>query len=250
MPDEVLTEVRGHVMVVTINRPTAKNAIDSAVADGLVGALAELDNNGNLFVGVIAGAGGVFSSGMDLKAFSAAGVPRGLDTVFRQGSRKPLVAAIEGFALAGGLEIALICDLIVAARGAKLGIPETRVGLFAAGGGVFRLARRLPYGVAMEMALTAAPITAEEAYQHGLVNAVTERGHALSAAIKLAERIAGNAPLAVAASKELIRESLGCNESEAWDLQAPHMRTVFRSGDAKEGPRAFAEKRDPRWAGT
>lgn len=249
MQDEVITEVRDHVLVITINRPAAKNAIDSAVAEGLVDALVQLDAKEDLFVGVVTGAGGAFSSGMDLKAFSGSGVPRALDTLFREGSKKPLIAAVEGFALAGGLEVALVCDLIVAARGAKLGIPETRVGLFAAGGGLFRLASRLPYGLAMEMAVTASPITAEVAHEHGLVSRITEPGEALSTALDLAERIARNAPLAVAASKELIRESAGRTETEAWDLQTPHMRTVFRSADAKEGPRAFAEKRAPRWSG-
>jgi enoyl-CoA hydratase/carnithine racemase len=174
--DEVVTEIRGHVLVITLNRPGAKNAIDGALADGLAEALARLDGKDDLFVGVITGAGGCFSSGMDLKAFAIGGLPSALGDVLENGSKKPLIAAVEGFALAGGLEVALVCDLIVASSGAKLGIPEARVGLFAAGGGLFRLARRLSYGVAMEMAVTASPITAEQAHQHGLVSQVTEPG--------------------------------------------------------------------------
>lgn len=250
MHDEILTQIRDRVLIITINRPAAKNAIDGAVAEGLVAALTKLDTNDDLFVGVLCGAGGAFSSGMDLKAFSGSGIPAGLDDVFRHGSKKPLIAAVEGFALAGGLELALTCDLIVAAHGAKFGIPETRVGLFAAGGGLFRLGRRLPYGVAMQMALTAAPITAEEAHHHGLVAQLAEPGATVDAAIKLAEAVARNAPLAVAASKELLRQTSGLTEEESWELQKPHMRTVFRSNDAKEGPRAFAEKRAPAWSGT
>lgn len=250
MPDEVLTEVRDHVLLITINRPAAKNAIDGPTAEGLVAAMAQLDSDDDLFVGVLCGAAGTFSSGMDLKAFSGSGVPAGLDQVFRHGSKKPLIAAVEGFALAGGLELALTCDLIVAARGAKFGIPEARVGLFAAGGGLFRLGRRLPYGVAMQMALTAAPITADEAHDHGLVAQLTDPGTTVEAAIELAEAVARNAPLAVAASKEILRQTSGLTEDESWELQKPYMRTVFRSNDAKEGPRAFAEKRAPAWSGS
>jgi enoyl-CoA hydratase len=197
------------------------------VAEGLVAALAQLDDSNDLFVGVIFGAGGAFSSGMDLEAFTGSGIPKGLDTVFLEGCRKPLIAAVEGFALAGGLGLALTCDLIVASRGAKMGIPEARVGLFAAGGGLFRLGRRLPYGVAMQMAITAAPITAEDAHHHGLISQLTEPGAALAAALELADSIARNAPLAVVASKDLIRQTGGLTEHDAWELQRPHMRTCF-----------------------
>jgi enoyl-CoA hydratase len=250
MNDEVLTEIRDRVLVITINRPAAKNAIDTAVSQGVASALAELNERDDLTVGVLTGAGGAFSSGMDLKAFSGSGIPQGLDVVFEQGSKKPLIAAVEGLALAGGLELALSCDLIVAARGAKFGVPEARVGLIAGGGGLFRLSRRLPYGVAMQMAITAAPITAEEAHHHGLVTELTEPGGALTAAIELAEKVARNAPLAVAASKQLVRATGGLTEEECWEIQKPHMRTVFKSNDAKEGPRAFAEKRAPAWSGS
>ena len=160
-----------------------------------------------------------------------------------------MIAAVEGFALAGGLEIALTCDLIVAAKGVKLGIPEVNKGLFAAGGGLFRLPNRIPYGIAMEMALTSDPISAERGHDLGLVARLTEPGQACSAALELAERIAQNAPLAVAASKQIIRASRGATEEEGWKLQAPFSAKVFTSEDAKEGPRAFAEKREPKWSG-
>ena len=152
---------------------------------------------------------------------------------------------MEGFALAGGLEIALTCDLIVAAKGVKLGIPEVNKGLFAAGGGLFRLPERVPYGVAMEMALTSDPILAEQAHELGLVARLAEPGKAAEVALALAERIAQNAPLAVAASKQIVRQTRGLIEEDAWTLQSPHAAKVFTSQDAKEGPRAFAEKRPP-----
>ena len=186
---------------------------------------------------------------MDLKAFATEGPPRALTPFLRLGAAKPLVAAIEGFAVAGGLELALTCDLLVAAAGAKLGIPEAAVGLFAAGGGLLRLPQRLPYGVAMEMALTAEPITAEQALSYGLVARVAEPGEAVDVALELAERIARNAPLAVATSKRLIRAAAGLTDYDFWAAQAPLIPGVFESDDAREGPMAFAEKRSPQWSG-
>jgi enoyl-CoA hydratase len=250
MADEVLTEVRGRVLLVTLNRPDQMNAINTDLAQGLVAAMEQLDSDDGLSIGVLTGSGRGFCSGMDLKAFAAGGPPRGFDTFLENGSNKPLIAAIEGFALAGGLEVALTCDLLVAASGAKLGIPEAGVGLFAAGGALLRLPRRLPYGVAMEMALTADPMTAEQAHEYGLVTRVADKGEAVNVALQLAERIARNAPLALAASKQLIRESAGVTEADFWTMQGPLMRSVFTSNDAKEGPRAFAEKRAPSWTGT
>jgi enoyl-CoA hydratase len=247
--EPVLTEKRAGVLIITLNRPDALNAIDTGLARGLLGAVDLLDDDPGAAAGVITGSGRGFCSGMDLKAFVASGPPVGFDAFLRHGSRKPLIAAIEGFALAGGLEIALTCDLVVAARGAKLGIPETRVGLFAAGGALFRLPRRVPYGVAMEMALTADPITAERALELGLVTRLTEPGGAVVAALDLAVRIGRNGPLAVAASKELIRDTSVLPDVDAWDAQAPLAARVFESADAIEGPRAFAEKRAPVWTG-
>ncbi|MDG2906249.1 MAG: crotonase/enoyl-CoA hydratase family protein [Acidimicrobiales bacterium] len=246
----MLTERRGRVLVITLNRPEAMNAINGALSEGLRSAVQELDSDSGLTAGVVTGAGKGFCSGMDLKAFSRGEDIGPMLEFVQNGAAKPLVGAIEGFALAGGLELALSCDLLVAARGAKLGIPEVGVGLFAAGAGLFRLPGRVGYGTAMEMAITGDPITAEEAADHGLVSRLTEPGEALSAALVLAERIARNAPLAVAASKQLIRATQGATEEELWKIQRPHMATVWKSGDAKEGPRAFAEKRPPEWTGT
>jgi enoyl-CoA hydratase len=250
MTAKVLTEVRGGVLVVEINRPEARNAIDTEVSDGLVEAMTRLDDDPALAVGVLAGRGRGFCSGMDLKAFAKGGLPKGLENFLWRGSRKPLVCAIEGFALAGGLELALTCDLLIAASNAKLGIPETKVGLFAAGGALLRLPRRVPYGVAMELALTGDTITGDEAHAYGMVTRVTEPGSALDAAITMAERIAANAPLGLVATKRLIRETQGRTEEEFVDFQRPFLREVFNSNDAKEGPRAFAEKRPPNWSGT
>jgi len=246
----VLTERRGRVMVITLNRPEAMNAINGALSEGLRSAVEDLDSDSGLTAGVLTGAGKGFCSGMDLKAFSRGEDIGPMLEFVQNGATKPLVGAIEGFALAGGLELALSCDLLVAARGAKLGIPEVGVGLFAAGAGLFRLPGRVGYGTAMEMAITGDPITAEEAADHGLVSRLTEPGGALGEALALAERIARNAPLAVAASKQLIRASQGATEEELWKIQRPHMATVWKSDDAKEGPRAFAEKRPPEWTGT
>ena len=223
----VLVDVNGGVMTITLNRPKAKNAVNLAVAKGVAAALDELDSNDDLRVAIITGAGGTFCSGMDLKAFAAGGMPEGFNTFLQQGSQKPLIAAVEGFALAGGLEIALTCDLIVAAKGVRLGIPEVNKGLFAAGGGLFRLPNRGPYGVALEMALTSDPILAEQAHELGLVARLAEVGQACAVALELAERIARNAPLAVAASKQIIRASRGATEEDAWKLQGPQLGKVF-----------------------
>jgi enoyl-CoA hydratase len=245
----VLTEQRDRVLLITLNRPEAMNSINSALGGALLEAIGRLDTDDGLSVGVITGSGRGFSSGMDLKAFLTEGMPTGFMEFLRDGSRKPLIAAIEGFALAGGLEVALTCDLLVAAKGAKLGIPEAKVGLFAAGGGLMRLPRRVPYGLAMELALTGEPILAEQAFDVGLVSRLAEAGEAVGAALGLAERIARNAPLSTSASKLLIREASGRTEAEFWSFQAEHVKAVFMSRDAQEGPRAFAEKREPNWTG-
>ena len=246
----VLTETLGRILLITLNRPEAMNAINTDLAQGLLAAVEELDSNDGLTAGVLTGNGRGFCSGMDLKAFAAGGPPKGFDQFLETGSKKPLIAAIEGFALAGGLEVALTCDLLVAAKDAKIGIREVKVGLFAAGGALLRLPRRLPYSVAMEMALTGQPITSDEAKSYGLVSRVTENGGTIDAALELAELIAENAPLAVAASKALIQAQQGITEEEFWELQKPHMKKVFTSNDAMEGPASFAEKRSPNWSGT
>ncbi len=249
-PPVVLTERRGRVLVITLNRPKAMNAINGALSHELWAAVGELNTDPGLTAGVLTGAGKGFCSGMDLKAFARGEDIGPMREYVSKGADKPLIGAIEGFALAGGLELALACDLLVAAEGAKLGIPEVGVGLFAAGAGLFRLPARVGYAKAMEMAVTGEPITAEEAADRGLVSRVTAPGGALDEAIALAERIARNAPLAVAASKALIRATQGATEEELWALQQPFLKTVWASQDAKEGPQAFAEKRAPEWTGT
>jgi len=252
MSDEpaVLTEKRDRVLLITLNRPDAMNAINGALSSGLVAAVEELDGDPGLTAGVLTGAGRGFCSGMDLKAFARGEDIGPMMTFVKHGARKPLIGAIEGFALAGGLELALSCDLLVAARGVKLGIPEAGVGLFAAGGGLLRLPSRVGYGKAMEMAITADPITAEEAFESGLVARLTDKGEAVGEAMQLAERVARNAPLAVAASKQLIRATQGVTEERFWELQAPLQQQIFASHDAEEGPKAFAEKRPPEWTGS
>ena len=249
MSDVVLTEPRGRVLLITLNRPDTMNAISNDLANGVLAAVEQLDGDDGLTAGVLTGAGRGFCAGMDLKAFAKEGLPIGFMPFIQNGCKKPLIAAVEGFALAGGLEVALGCDLIVAARGVKLGIPEVTVGLFAAGGGLLRLPSRLPYAVAMELALTGDPITAEQAHGYGLVSRLAEKGQAVEVALELAERIARNAPLAVSASKQLVRQTQGVTEAEFWELQKSFVPGVFRSEDAKEGPRAFAEKRPPVWTG-
>jgi enoyl-CoA hydratase len=255
MSDEqaVLVERRGGVLVITLNRPDARNAVNAAVAQGVADALERLDADGELRVGVLAGAGKGFCAGMDLKAFVAGERPhvegRGFAGIVQRSADKPLIAAVEGFAVAGGLEVALACDLIVAARGAKLGIPEVKRSLVAAGGALLRLPRRIPYHAAMEMALTGDPITAERACELGFVNRVAEPGAALDVALELAEAIARNAPLALAASKRIVVEAPEWSAAEMWERQREIAGPVFSSEDAREGATAFAEKREPVWKG-
>ena len=250
----VLTERRGGVLLITLNRPDARNSVNRALAEGIAAALDELDADTELQVGVLTGAGKGFSAGMDLKAFvageSAWVGDRGFAGIVQRASRKPLIAAIEGFAVAGGLEVALACDLIVAARGAKLGIPEVKRSLVAAGGALLRLPQRIPYGVAMELALTGDPISAERGYELGLVNRLADPGGAVDAAIELAGAIAKNAPLALAATKEVLEGQRDWDNSAFWDEQGKITGPVFTSNDAREGSIAFAEKREPVWTGT
>jgi enoyl-CoA hydratase len=249
LADEVLTEVRGRVLVITLNRPEARNAVDNALGEALTAAIERLDEDDTLSLAVLTGAGKGFSAGMDLKAFAREGAPASFMGFLRHGARKPLIAAVEGFALAGGLEIALTCDLIVAARDVKVGIPEAKRGLFAAGGAMLRLPRRVGLGKAMELALTGDPVDAEEALALGIVDAVAEPGGTLEAALDLADRIARNAPLSLAVSKRMLREMQGRTEEEFWEMQGPEAAKVFASADAREGAVAFAEKREPDWKG-
>ena len=251
--EAVLVEARDNVLVITINRPEARNAVNGAVAQGVAAALDRLDGETELSVGVLTGAGGTFSSGMDLKGFLKGETPviegRGLAGLTQAPPRKPLIAAVEGYALAGGFEMVLACDLVVASREAKFGIPEVKRGLVAGGGGLLRLPQRLPYHVAMELALTGDSISGEQAQVYGLVSRVVEPGKALDGALELAAALAANGPLALAASKEILRRSLDWTEDEGWKQQMDIMAPVFGSEDAREGAAAFAEKRAPRWQG-
>jgi enoyl-CoA hydratase len=255
MNDEpaVLSDRRERVLQITINRPDQRNAINAAVAAGIAGALDELDAEPELSVGVLTGAGKGFSAGMDLKAFVAGESPyvgdRGFAGITQRAAAKPLIAAVEGFAVAGGLEVALACDLIVASRGARLGIPEVKRSLVAAGGGLLRLPRVLPRTVAMELALTGDPIDAERGYELGLVNRLAEPGHALEVALELAEAIAVNGPLALAATKRILLESVDWPDAEFFARQREIAGPVMASEDAREGSVAFAEKRAPVWRG-
>jgi enoyl-CoA hydratase len=249
----VLTERRERVLLITINRPDQRNAVNAAVARGIADALDELDGNDELTLGVLTGAGKGFCAGMDLKAFVTGERPyaddRGFAGITQRAAVKPLIAAVEGFAVAGGLEVALSCDLIVAARGAKLGVPEVKRSLVAAGGALLRLPRVLPRNVAMELVLTGDPITAERGYELGLVNRLAEPGETVQAAFELADQIVPNAPLALAASKRVLTEAVDWPDSEFWHRQGEIVGPVMTSEDAREGATAFAEKRAPVWKG-
>jgi enoyl-CoA hydratase len=255
MTDEqaVLTERRERILLITINRPDQRNAVNAAVAAGIAGALDELDDSAELSVGVLTGAGKGFSAGMDLKVFVTGERPyagdRGFAGITQRSAQKPLIAAVEGFALAGGLEIALACDVIVAARGTRLGIPEVKRSLVAAAGALLRLPRALPRNVALELALTGDPIEAERGYELGLVNRLADPGGALEAALELAEAIAANGPLALAATKRIMTEAVDWPDSEFFVRQGEIVGPVMTSEDAREGATAFAEKRAPVWKG-
>ena len=252
MSDEVLIGVTDGVIEVTINRPEARNAMTKAAAEAIAAAMDRLDAEDDLRCAILAGAGGTFCSGMDLKGFLQGELPiageRGFGGLTAWTPRKPVIAAVDGFALAGGMELALACDLIVASRGAKFGIPEAKRGLVAGGGGVVQLPRLLPRPLAMELALTGDQITAERAYDLGLVNRVTD-GPAIDGARELARAIAANGPLAVGASKAIVRESWLWPDDEINARQNHHIASVFTSEDAREGALAFAEKRKPNWKG-
>jgi enoyl-CoA hydratase len=251
--EPVVAERRGDTLLITLNRPEVRNAVNAALAAGVAGALDELDSDESLSVGVLTGAGGFFCAGMDLGAFVKGESPwfgdRGFAGIAQRASRKPLIAAIEGFAVAGGMEIALACDLIVAAKGAKLGIPEATRSLVAAGGALLRLPRRMPYHVVMELALTGDTMPADRFHEFGVVNRLVEPGSAVDVALELAERLAKNGPLALAASKRILQEQYDWSSADMWEKQGAISGPVFASEDAKEGANAFKEKRDPVWQG-
>ncbi|TDS83263.1 crotonase/enoyl-CoA hydratase family protein [Comamonas sp. JUb58] len=250
---ELLVETRGPVLIMQLNRPQARNAATLEMAEAMASALDALDSQPELRVGIITGAGGSFCAGMDLKGFLQGKRPslpgRGFCGLTMRPPAKPLIAAVEGYALAGGFEVALACDLIVAARDAKFGLPEVKRGLAASAGGLLRLPKRLPYHVAMECILTGDMFGAERFAELGLVNRLTEPGGALDAALALAQSIAANGPLAVAASKQVASQSGEWPLAEMFDRQAEITAPVFSSQDAREGAAAFAEKRAPVWKG-
>ena len=253
MADELVRERRGHVEILTINRPEARNAMNRAAALALSDALDACESDEDVWVVVLTGAGDkAFSAGMDLKAFATGEFPiteKGFGGITKRVFPKPLIAAVNGSALAGGFEMMLSCDMVVAADHAKFGIPEAQRGLIAGAGGLIRLPKRVPIAIAYELALTADPIDAQRAYELGLVNKVVPGDQVLDAAIALAERIAKNAPLAVRASKHVIRLAAELNEDDAWPVNDEAFGTIGRSSDAIEGAVAFAEKRPANWQG-
>ncbi len=241
------------LLVVVLDRPKARNAIDAAMSVAIAAAMDLLDADDDLSVGILTGAGGTFCAGMDLKAFLRGEVPavegRGFGGLTQAPPAKPLIAAVEGYALAGGCELALACDLVVAGEGASFGLPEVQRGLIAGAGGLIRLPLRIPAQVAMEHALTGDPMTARDAHRHGLVNRLTATGGALDGARELAARISRNGPLAVRATKKVLTEAPTWPSDEVWDRQGAILAEVFSSEDAREGATAFAERREPRWTG-
>jgi len=253
MESEVLVEHENGIVIVTINRPQQRNAVNRAVSYGVCEAIDELDRRPDLRVGILTGAGGTFCSGMDLKAFLRGEVTRvegrGILGIAMTPPKKPLIAAVEGYALAGGFEAVLACDLVVAARDAQFGLPEAKRGLAAAAGGLLRLPRLLPPRIAMEIALTGDFIGAERLAQFGMINALTESGGALEAAKALARRIIANAPLSVAASKQVMVEQRDWPLDEMFARQQAVTGPVLASRDAREGAAAFAERRPPVWTG-
>jgi enoyl-CoA hydratase len=249
---EVLTEVQDGVLIVTMNRPEAKNAMNKAQAEGISAAMDRLEAENDLRCAILTGAGGTFCSGMDLKGFLRGERPsiegRGFGGLTEWTPSKPVIAAIDGYALAGGMELAMSCDLIVCNSGAKFGIPEAKRGLAAAAGGLIKLPRQIPPRIAMELALTGDFVDAKRAYELGFVNRIVD-GPALEGALELAKAVAANGPLALIASKAVIRQSHTWSDAEMWQKQAGIVMPVFSSEDAREGAAAFAEKRKPNWQG-
>lgn len=253
MAEKVIVSKDGPVVVITVNRPDKRNALDGETARALAAAVDEMDADDSISVGVLTGAGGTFCAGMDLAAFLAGDLPeipgRGLGGITVSPPTTPLIAAVEGYALAGGFELMLACDLVVAARDAQFGLPEASLGLVAGAGGLIRLPARVPRAIAMQLILTADRITAEVAERWGLVNRLTDTGGALDGAVELAQRIARNAPMALRESKRVVAESPGWPTDEVWSRQGEKMRQIMASADAREGAQAFAERRTPQWTG-
>lgn len=253
---ELLRERRGHIEILTINRPEARNAVNGAVSRGFSAAFDDLEADDDCWVVVVTGSGDkAFSAGMDLKAFMAGeagdimGSKGGFAGIAQRDFSKPLIAAVNGSALAGGCEIMLSCDLVVAVENATFGIPEVKRGLIAGAGGLFRLPKRIPPAIALELALTGDPIDAQRALALGLVNRVVPADRLMEEALALAGAIAANAPLAVRASKRVMKQAAELTDAQGWEISNAAVPEVFGSADAMEGPRAFAEKRAPNWTG-
>ena len=254
MAELVKVDIQDQVLVITLNRPEARNAVNYDTALQIAAALDELDSNPNVVVGILTGANNTFCAGMDLKAFAKDGQRpyvgrRGFAGICEQPPRKPLIAAIEGYALAGGLEIAMSCDMVIAGASAKFGLPETKRGIVPGSGGMLRLPARVPYVIAMELVLTGDMFSAEQAAEWGLINRVVPEGEALKGALELAARIKENGPLAVQTAKQIISQSKDWPQAHMFDLQRPRIDPIFVSADAKEGATAFAEKRKLVWQG-
>ncbi|MGX9523232.1 crotonase/enoyl-CoA hydratase family protein [Alcaligenes nematophilus] len=254
MSELVTLERIGKVLLITLNRPEARNAINLETAQALAQALDEFDADPSIAVGVLTGANNTFCAGMDLKAFAKTGQrpyvgDRGFAGICERPPAKPLIAAVEGYCLAGGFEIALSCDLIVAADSANFGLPEVKRGIVPGSGGMVRLPGRIPYHMAMEMVLTGGMYPAARMAELGLVSRLAEAGKATEQALALAEQIAANGPLAVQTAKSIISQSRDWRQSDLFDLQRPRIAGIFTSADAKEGATAFAEKREPVWQG-
>lgn len=253
---ELLRERRGHTEILTINRPEARNAINGAVSRAMSDALDELEKDDDCWVVILTGSGDkAFSAGMDLKAFTAGeagdimGAKGGFGGIAQRDFPKPIIAAVNGSALAGGCEIMLSCDLVVAVEEAKFGIPEVKRGLMAGAGALVRLPKRLPPAIAMELALTGDPIDAARAMELGLINRVVPADRLMDEALALADTIAENAPLAVRVSKRVLKQAGEVPDAEGWEINNKAVPEVFGSADAMEGPIAFAEKRKPNWTG-
>lgn len=253
MTDEVLVEHEDGLVIITINRPQVRNAVNRAVSYGVCEAIDEMERRDDLRLAILTGAGGNFCAGMDLKAFSQGEVTRvegrGLLGIVNTPPKKPLIAAVEGYALAGGFEAVLACDLLVASRTAMFGLPEAKRGLMAGAGGLLRLPRFIPPRIAMEMALTGDMVSAERLEGHGLVNRLVDPGQALAAAKEMARTILANAPLSVQRSKQVIVEQRDWPIEEMFARQDEALGNFRETADAKEGALAFVEKRNPKWIG-
>ena len=255
MADEVLYERDGHVATLTLNRPDQRNAVSPELTTAMDAAVGRFEADEDAWVGVLTGAGPNFCAGADLKALNAG---RGAELVTGTGGfggfvryprTKPVIAAVRGFALAGGTELVLACDLVVAGTDAQFGLPEVTRGIVAAAGGLFRLPRVLPPARAMELILTAERLGAEEAARWGMVNHLVEPDEVLGTARALADRICRNAPLAVRESLAIAQDALRIDDEQGWERSAAAMQRVRATADAEEGVRAFVEKRPAQWTG-